>query len=61
MYKAITARQGERLSRRLGLDYGGDGRTFYATNDNETSVFEFESKKERDNFIKRHNKYLETL
>ena len=59
MFKKVTARQGERICRKLGLDYGMDGRTFYATDENETRIFEFDTKKERDKFIERHNKYIE--
>ena len=49
--KAITAKYAEELLRKLGNDYGGDGRTFYATNEEETEVWEFDNKKERDEFV----------
>ena len=51
--KAITAKYAEELLRKLGNDYGGDGRTFYATNEEETEVWEFDSKRERDEFVNR--------
>ena len=35
----------------LGLDYGDDGTTFYATDDEETEVYEFDTRKERDEWI----------
>lgn len=57
MYKKVTARQGEKICRKLGLDYGMDNKTFYATNLEETRIFEFDTKKERDDFLARHNKY----
>ena len=46
--KPITAKQAEKLTKKLGLCFGDDGRTFYATNEEETDIWEFDSKKERD-------------
>ena len=54
--KAITAKYAEELLRKLGNDYGGDGRTFYATNEEETGVWEFDNKKERDEFVNKPRK-----
>jgi hypothetical protein len=54
--KKITARQAYKLMDKLGLDYGNDGRTFYVTNNEETEVYEFDSKKERDTFLAKHSK-----
>lgn len=51
--KPITARYAEKLLQKLGNDYGNDGRTFYATNEEEDAVWEFDSKKERDEFVNR--------
>ena len=51
--KSITARYAEKLLQKLGYDYGNDGRTFYATNEEETEVWEFNNKKERDEFVNR--------
>ena len=56
MYKKISAKQGEKICRKLGLDYGMDGKTFYATDENETRIFEFDTKRERDIFLEKHNK-----
>ena len=53
--KSITARYAEKLLQKLGHDYGNDGRTFYATNEEEDEVWEFDSKKERDEFVNRAN------
>jgi hypothetical protein len=61
MYKKITAKHGEALCRKFGLDCGMDGRTFYATDADETRVYEFDSKRERDAFLNRHNKYSSLL
>lgn len=46
--KPLTAKQAEKLMKKLGLCWGQDGRTFYATNEEETEVWEFDSKRERD-------------
>lgn len=49
--KAITAKEAEKIMDELGLCYGMDGRTFYATNDDRSEIWEFDSKKERDQFV----------
>lgn len=54
--KKITAREAEKIMDRLGLCYGNDGRTFYATDDEESEVWEFDSKKERDEWLAEVNK-----
>ena len=36
--KAITAKQASKLMEKLGLCFGDDGRTFYATDEEETEV-----------------------
>ena len=51
--KAITAKQAYKLMTELGLCFGDDGRTFYATDKEETEVWEFDSKRERDEFVNR--------
>ena len=51
--KAITAKQASKLMEKLGLCFGDDGRTFYATDKEETEVWEFDSKRERDEFVNR--------
>lgn len=54
--KKLTASKAKKLLRKLGLCYSGadDGQTFYATNEDETEVWEFDSKLERDAFIASH-------
>lgn len=54
--KAITAKQAKKLSLEIGVCFGGemDGRTFYATNEEETELWEFDTRRERDSFIKGH-------
>lgn len=51
--KAITAKYAYELTEKLGLCSGDDDRTFYATNEEETEIWEFDSKKERDDFVKK--------
>lgn len=51
----ITAKEAYKLMDELGLGYGMDGRTYYATNEEHTEVWEFDTKRERDEFIRRHN------
>lgn len=51
--RAITAKQAIRIMKKLGLCYGEDGRTFYATNADESEVWEYDTKKERDEAVKR--------
>ena len=51
--KAITAKEAERLTLKLGLCWGDDRRTFYATDEDETEVWEFDSKTERDKAVKK--------
>jgi len=47
--KSITRKEAEKIAERTGYPLTeNDGRTFYATNENETGVYEFDSKKERD-------------
>lgn len=50
--KAISAQQAYKLMNKLGLCYGNDGVTYYATNEEETEVWEFDSKAERDKCVK---------
>jgi len=47
--KAITLKQAIKIANCRGTDLThGDGTTFYATNDQETEIYEFDSKIERD-------------
>lgn len=56
--KAISAKKAKEISDRTGMALCGadDGKTFYATNEEEDGVWLFDTKKERDAFIARHNK-----
>lgn len=55
--KAISAKQAEVIGERTGFPITyGNGRTFYATTVDETDLFEFYTKAERDAFVARNNK-----
>lgn len=51
--KPISAKQAEKLTKELGLCWGDEQRTFYATNEKETEIWEYDSKAERDKAVKR--------
>ena len=51
--KKITAKEAYRIGNKLGLYLLDDGLTFYATDDAETEIYSFDTKKERDDFLKR--------
>ena len=48
----ITAKEAYKLAEELGLNICEDGRTFYATNEERTEIWEFDSRKERDKYCK---------
>lgn len=56
--KAITAKKAYEITEKTGMELCGadDGRTFYATNEEESGVWLFDSKKERDAWVERNNK-----
>lgn len=49
--KKISAKEAQRIIRKLGQCLADDGLTFYATNEEETGVWVFESKRERDQAV----------
>ena len=51
--KAITRKEAEQILRKNGLAMTeGDGRTFFATDENESEVWEFDSKAKRDKAVR---------
>lgn len=52
--KKITAKEAYHIARKLGFDTSEDGTTFYATDEEETVIYSFDTKKERDDFLKRN-------
>lgn len=57
-FKAITSKKAQEITNKTGMALCGadDGRTFYATNEEESGVWLFDTKKERDAFVDRNNK-----
>ena len=54
--KAITAKEAKRIGEATGFPITeGNGRTFYATTEDEDGVYEFDSKRERDEFVESCN------
>jgi len=55
--KAITPKEAIEINKRNGMEWENeDGhKTFYATDDEETGVWDFESKSKRDAFVKKVN------
>ena len=50
--KKLTPREAQILAKKLGIDIDDEQTTFYATDDNKTEIWSFDSRKERDAFIK---------
>lgn len=53
--KKLTAKEAHKLADRLMVDIDDDGITFYATNDDESEIWSFDTKKERDKFVDKCN------
>lgn len=56
--KKLTAKEAEKLAKKLGIDVSNDGITFYATNAQEDEIYTFDSKNERDNFVAKHEEVI---
>ena len=53
-YKAITRKEAEKICRKNGVSISeSDGRTFFLTNEDESEVWEFNSKAKRDAAVTR--------
>ena len=50
--KKISAKEANRIAKKLNLQLDGDGVTFYATNNSESEIYEFETKQEREQFLR---------
>ncbi len=56
-FKAITAKQAKAIGEKTGFPITeGNGRTFYATTEDESDIFEFDTKRERDAWVERNNR-----
>ncbi len=54
MLKAVNVKEAKKITERLGLCSGEDGRTYYAWDDEADEIYEFDSKRDRDAFLRRH-------
>ena len=54
MIKKISAKEAERELKKQGLGYGMDGTTYYAINTENKSIFSFDTKRERDEWVANH-------
>lgn len=55
--RAVTVKEAYKIAYKLGVSITeGDGRTFYATDEKETGIWEFDSKYDRDKAIERNSK-----
>lgn len=50
--KAITPKKAHEIAKRRNIDIDDNQTTFYATNEEETEIYSFDTKKERDQHIK---------
>ena len=51
MLKAITAKEAKKINERLGLSWEDGQKTYWAYDDEADEIYDFDSKKERDEFI----------
>ena len=51
----ISAKEAKKLARELGIDIDDEETTYYATNEERTEIWGFETKKRRDRFVDRNN------
>ena len=51
----VSSREAHKIAKRLGLTPDEDTRTFYAYDEMNDEIYEFDFKKERDAFIDRAN------
>lgn len=52
--RKLTAKETHKLSDKLNLDIDDDNTTFYATNVEETEIWSFNTRTERDEFLNRN-------
>lgn len=47
----LTSKEAHKLAETLNIDIDDDGTTFYATDEDKTEIWSFDTKSERDSFI----------
>ena len=55
--KKITPKEAVKIAKKLGIEIYDERRTFYATNNKESEVWSFDTKKERDDFVIKNAEY----
>ena len=50
---ALTAKEAYKLAQELGVSISDDGKTFYTTNEKRSELWEYDTKKERDDAVNR--------
>ena len=53
--KKVTAREAKQINERLGLSWDDGQTTFWAYDEDHDEIYDFDSKKERDEFVERIN------
>lgn len=57
MIRKVTAKEAKKIMEANGWAFPeDDGVTFFATNEEETNCYDFDSKKERDDFVRKYSK-----
>lgn len=51
MVKIITPRKAKEIALKTGIDIDDGQQTFFASSDDETEIFGFDTKRERDDFV----------
>ena len=54
--KKITSKQARIIAKNINIDIENDGKTYYATTDNELMLYAFDTLKERNAFIAKFTK-----
>ena len=54
--KKITPKRAHEIAKEKGVDIDDDQVTFYATDDDESEVYPFDTKKERDDFVNKERR-----
>ena len=60
MVKAITAKEAKHICERQGLGFDDGQRTHWAYDEDIDGVYDFDSKRERDEFVSEYGKITET-
>ena len=57
MIRKVTAKEAKKIMEANGWEFPEyDGTTFFATTEDETNCYDFDSRKERDEFVEKYGK-----